>query len=51
MTGRSARGRVLYVEDSALARGEIAAYLRDEGFEVHEADSAEAALALAADVV
>ncbi len=50
MTGRPGRGRVLYVEDSARARDEIAAYLRDEGFDVHEADSAEAALDLATEV-
>ena len=49
MTGAPGRGRVLYVEDSALARGEIAAYLREEGFEVLEADSAEAALEIAAE--
>jgi DNA-binding NtrC family response regulator len=47
MRNAGARGTVLYVEDSSHAREEIAAYLREEGFHVQEAVSAEEALLIA----
>ncbi|WP_242120297.1 response regulator [Sphingomonas lacusdianchii] len=37
---------VLVVEDDPLMRMHIVEYLREQGFEVHEADHAEAALAI-----
>ena len=40
------RGRILVVDDEPLVRLGTAEMLRDEGYEVEEADSAEAALAL-----
>ena len=46
-SGAASRGRILLVDDEPLVRMGTAETLRDEGYEVDEADDAEAAQALA----